>query len=150
MMPTCLRKTKSQGNAPTVTPLSSNALHFCSFSASQSMHSIRCQGNTVRNTNPLRSVHAPFSRAILRPVRAFGRQGGRQAKRMAIFNGDVVADDKLDSKEKTAAASSRGFAGLPEKPEDMRQSTPAASKFMQVKNCPKKHTTQFCNACIHR
>ena len=53
---------------------------------------------------------------------------------MAIFNGDIVADDKLDSKEKTAAASSRGFAGLPQKPEDMQQSTPAASKFMQVTN----------------
>lgn len=51
---------------------------------------------------------------------------------MAIINGDVVADDKLDTKERTAAASSRGFAGLPREPEDMRQSTPAASKFMQV------------------
>ncbi len=50
---------------------------------------------------------------------------------MAIFNGDIVADDKKTG-EKTAAASSRGFAGLPEKPEDMRQSTPAASSFMQV------------------
>jgi hypothetical protein len=50
---------------------------------------------------------------------------------MAIFNGDIVADDKKTD-EKTAAASSRGFAGLPEKPEDMRQSTPAASSFMQV------------------
>ena len=59
---------------------------------------------------------------------------------MAIFNGDVVADDKLDSKEKTAAASSRGFAGLPEKPEDMRQSTPAASKFMQVRKGLKQYT----------
>ncbi len=50
---------------------------------------------------------------------------------MAIFNGDIVADDKKTD-EKTAAASSRGFAGLPEKPEDMHQSTPAASSFMQV------------------
>ena len=96
------------------------------------MNSVHCQGTSVRNANSLRSVHAPFSRAVLWPVRALGRQGGKQARRMAIFNGDVVADDKLDSKEKTAAASSRGFAGLPERPEDMRQSTPAASKFMQV------------------
>ena len=51
---------------------------------------------------------------------------------MAIVNGDIVADDKKTG-EKTAAASSRGFAGLPEKPEDMRQSTPAASSFMQVR-----------------
>ncbi len=50
---------------------------------------------------------------------------------MAIIDGDIVADDKKTN-EKTAAASSRGFAGLPEKPEDMRQSTPAASSFMQV------------------
>lgn len=60
-------------------------------------------------------------------------------RRMAIVNGDVVADDKLDTKERTAAASSRGFAGLPREPEDMRQSTPAASKFMQVSNCRSMH-----------
>lgn len=51
-----------------------------------------------------------------------------------VFNGDVVADDKIDSAEKTAAASSRGFAGTPQRPEDFNQSTPAASKFMQVFN----------------
>lgn len=58
---------------------------------------------------------------------------------MAIVNGDVVADDKLDTKERTAAASSRGFAGLPREPEDMRQSTPAASKFMQVSKRRSMH-----------
>lgn len=50
---------------------------------------------------------------------------------MAIFNGDIVVDDKQTG-EKTAAASSRGLAGSPASPEDMPQSTPAASSFMQV------------------
>lgn len=113
------------------------------------MNSVRCQGASVRNSNCLRSVHAPFSRAFLRPVRAVGRQSGRQTRRMAIFNGDVVADDKLDSKEKTAAASSRGFAGLPQEPEDMRQSTPAASKFMQVSTYLCMLRRYAMHACAH-
>lgn len=61
-----------------------------------------------------------------------------------VFNGDVVADDKMESSEKTAAASSRGFAGVPQKPEDMNQTTPAASKFMQVLITPRRWT--FCLA----
>ena len=96
------------------------------------MNSVHCHGAFLRSNSSLRSVHLPFTKAISRPVRSVGRKVGRQTRRMAIFNGDVVADDKINSEEKTAAASSRGLAGLPEKPEDMRQSTPAASKFMQV------------------
>ena len=96
------------------------------------MNSIRCPGAFLRSNSSLQSVHSPFTKAVSRPVRRVGRKAGRQTRRMTIFNGDVVADDKIDSEEKTAAASSRGLAGLPEKPEDMRQSTPAASKFMQV------------------
>ena len=47
------------------------------------------------------------------------------------WKGDIVVDDDK-SDLKTAAASSRGLAGLPERPEDMPQSTAAASAFMQV------------------
>ncbi|KAL3159386.1 hypothetical protein ABBQ38_009817 [Trebouxia sp. C0009 RCD-2024] len=108
------------------------------------MHSVHCQGTSLRNSGSLRSVRAPFSKANLRPVKAIGRQGARQVRRMAIVNGDVVADDKLDTKERTAAASSRGFAGLPREPEDMRQSTPAASKFMQEKFDFVKRDFQYC------
>ena len=109
-----------------------------------SMNSISTNCNSVRNIRRVGSLHAPFSSASLQPVRSVARRVTRQTRRMAIFNGDIVADDKKTD-EKTAAASSRGFAGLPEKPEDMRQSTPAASSFMQVSGlsnctegeCPK-------------
>ena len=97
-----------------------------------SMNSIPTNCNSVRNIRRVGSLHAPFSSASLQPVRSVARRVTRQTRRMAIVNGDIVADDKKTG-EKTAAASSRGFAGLPEKPEDMRQSTPAASSFMQVR-----------------
>lgn len=65
-----------------------------------------------------------------------------QGKQVQEWKGDIVVDDK-DS-QKTAAASSRGLAGLPERPEDMPQSTPAASPFMQEKFDMAKRDFQYC------
>ena len=110
------------------------------------MNSVCCHGSSLRKTSAWRTVHARFSGPAIPPVTRFGR-AGRQSRKMAILNGDIVADDKLDSKEKTAAASSRGFAGLPEKPEDMRQSTPAASKFMQVRR--RRLSTFHCCSAVY-
>ncbi|DBB10265.1 TPA: hypothetical protein ACH3X3_001830 [Trebouxia sp. C0006] len=107
------------------------------------MNSIPTNCNSVRDIRRVGSLRAPFSSASLQPVRSVARRVTRQTRRMAIFSGDIVADDKKTD-EKTAAASSRGFAGLPEKPEDMRQSTPAASSFMQEKMDFVKQDFQYC------
>lgn len=82
-----------------------------------------CNGRMILST-PLRHLHRS---------QTTGRRKGSmaaQGKQVQEWKGDIVVDDK-DS-QKTAAASSRGLAGLPERPEDMPQSTPAASPFMQV------------------
>lgn len=99
--------------------------------ADRRMNSIPINCGSVRSVGRLGSVRAPFSKATFQPDQTVARRVNRQTRRMAILNGDIVADDKKTN-EKTAAASSRGFAGLPERPEDMQQSTPAASSFMQV------------------
>lgn len=92
-------------------------------------------GSDFHTARHLASVHAPCRRPLRQSVRNGHRASNYRTHRLMVFNGDVVADDKMDSAEKTAAASSRGFAGVPQKPEDMNQTTPAASKFMQVPYC---------------
>ena len=94
------------------------------------MQSLHLSCNNVLSAKHLALVQSPLGKPALRPARGLARRSSRNAHRMAIFAGDIVADDK-QTEEKTAAASSRGFAGAPE-PKDMPQSTPAASPFMQV------------------
>ena len=91
----------------------------CSMSVNQTSANARLFLST-----PLRHLHR--SQTSKRRKGSMAAQG----KQVQEWKGDIVVDDK-DSK-KTAAASSRGLAGLPERPEDMPQSTPAASPFMQV------------------
>lgn len=107
------------------------------------MKSIHTNCGNIRNASQSFLVRAPFSKATFRPVKSLGRQVSTRTRRMAIFNGDIVVDDKQTG-EKTAAASSRGLAGSPASPEDMPQSTPAASSFMQEKIDFVKRDFQYC------
>ena len=88
-------------------------------------------GRMILST-PLRHLHRS---------QTSGRRKGSmaaQGKQVQEWKGDIVVDDK--GAQKTAAASSRGLAGLPERPEDMPQSTPAASPFMQVGSSTVLHS----------
>ena len=96
------------------------------------MNSLHAMSSSTHHASNLSFVHAQCRRPLRLCIKSSLRRSTPNTYWLLVFNGDVVADDKLDSSEKTVAASSRGFAGSPQKPEDFNQSTPAASLFMQV------------------
>jgi hypothetical protein len=70
-------------------------------------------------------------------------QAAPSTRGIPVVQCDIVAQDS-QTKEKTAAASSRGFDGRPHDPSKMQQSTPAANKLMQEKMDLVKQDFQYC------